>query len=212
MSHPMVPIPVHFNVGPVKRTPNARITCGTKIGAQAPSSDLYKDPEVKAAVDNVVQKTKDAQAAVDDYSKAQAAYIKAREALGLVVAGWDITFDVLVSTAGKHCTSGADGAALGMPLRDAVSHALAIPLGVLLKQDFKKHLLRIHVQRAPGMKTAVVQVSRDPITATSWEELGGEGLVREIPSPAPGIWYARAAHKRARATSDFTAPATLVVK
>ena len=51
---------------------------------------------------------------------------------------------------------------------------------ITLKQDFKKHLLRIKVKRAPGMRTTVVQVSRDPITATSWEELPGDGAFREI--------------------------------
>ena len=212
MSHPMSPIAVHFDVGGIKKTPGGRITCGVKIGAQAPSSPLYADSEVKTAVDNVVQKTKDTQAAFDTYNKAHAAYILAGKALGVVLGGWDTTFDVLVSTAGKHCLTPADGASLGMPLRDRVSHALAIPLGIDLKQDFKKHLLRLHVQKAPGLRTCVVQVSRDPITATSWEELAGEGLVREIPNLAPGLLYARAAHKKARATSDFCAPVSIAIK
>jgi hypothetical protein len=208
----MVPIPIHFDVGPIKKSPAARITCGTKIGAQAPTSPLYADSEVKGAVDNAVQKTSAVQIAFDNYNKAHAAYVLAGKALGVAVGGWDTTFDVLVSVAGKHCLTDADGASLGMPVRNRASYPLAIPLGIELKQDFKKHLLRLHVQKAPGMRLAVVQISHDPITATSWEDLPGGGLVREIQSPTPGLLWARAAHKRARATSDFCAPVPITIK
>jgi hypothetical protein len=208
----MVTNPVNFRVAPVKKTPLTRITWGTKVAGQALSSALYADPEVKTEVDNVVLKTKAAQLALDDYNKAHAAYVSAGKALGVEVTGWDSTFDVLVSTAGKHCLTAADAASLGMPLRDPVSYALAIPLGILLKQDFQRHLLRLHVQRAPGNRACVVQVSRDPITSTSWSELDGDGLVREILDPNPGLWWARAAHKRARATSDFCEPVPITIK
>ena len=187
MSHPMVANPVHFNVGAAKQTPTTRLAWGTKIGGQAPSSPLYSDAEVKAAVDSMIQKNADTKTALDDYNKAHAAYVKARKALALMIAGWDNTFDVLVSTAGKHCVTEVDGAGLGLPLRDPVSYALAIPLGIGLKQDFVQHLLRIRVQKAPGMRACVVQVSRDPLTATSWEELGGDGLVHIINNPTPNI-------------------------
>jgi hypothetical protein len=62
------------------------------------------------------------------------------------------------------------------------------------------------------MRLAVVQISHDPITATSWEEVPGGGLVREIQNPTPGLLGARAAHTRARAVSDFCAPVSITIK
>jgi len=212
MSNPVPVQGVHFNVGAVKKTPLARTTCGDKIGAQAPTSPLYQDPEVKTAVDNTVAKTAETQTKIDDFNKAHAAYVTAKTALGLVLAGWDSVFDVLVSVANKHCTTAAQAAALGMPIRGPMVYSLDTPLQVLLTQDFKKNLLHVRVKRAPGMRSTVVQVSRDPITATSWQELDGDGLIRDVPNPAPGLWYVRAAHKRARATSDFTVPVSITIK
>ena len=54
-------------------------------------------------------------------------------------------------------------------------------------------------------------MSPDPVTATSWKDLDGYGLVHRIPLPAPGLYWLRAAHKRAQATSDFTAVVSILV-
>lgn len=212
MTNPTPTTPVLFSVASVKKTPQRRADCGTGIGAHAPNSTLYQDPEVKPAVDNVTKRTGELSSALNDFTKARLGYIKARAALIQVVGNWDTEFDVLVSVATKHCSTQADAAALGMPLREPASHELQVPISVTVKQDFKTRVLRIRVKRAPGMRTTVIQVSRDPVTATSWEELPGDGVLRDVENPAPGVWYVRAAHKTARDTSAFTDPVSIVIK
>jgi hypothetical protein len=211
MGHPLPAPGVHFEVTSVKKNAGTRIACGAKLGNQAPSSPLYQDKEVQSAVDSVTKQTAAVKTANDDYAKAHAAFVKARTALLLVLLLWDQAYDVLVATAQKHCATPDDGAGLGMGVRGRNKCALALPVLVTLLHDLKRSRLKIHVKRAPGMRTTVVQV-QDPTNPGVWKELDGDGAVRFVDNPAPGTWSARAASKRARATSDFTTPVSLVVK
>jgi hypothetical protein len=213
----MVLIPgtmIHFDASSVKASPTARLACGVKITAQATSSPLYALLDVKAAVDVVIVDTATAQAALDTYNKAHGAFLKARTALGVALGGWDSSFDVLLAVSEKRCVTTDDAASLAMPvlLAGRTKHAFVMPLGVTLKADLKKNELVSHVLKATGLGMAVTQMSVDPFTATSWSELDGYGLVHRLPMPAPGRYWFRAAHKRARATSDFTAPVSILVK
>ena len=212
MSHPIVPVSVHFDVSAVKRSAQTRVAAGTKVGAQAPQSPLYQQPEVKSAVDNVVAQTTATKAALDDNNKTHAAYVKSRTALAVLLAAWDGCFDILVPIAAKHCANGDDGASLGMGVRGSAKYTLAMPIAITATQNHKTNLLRVHAHRAPGMRATAIQMSADPISATSWKDLEGDGAVRNIPVPAPGTWWFRAAAKRAQAMSDFTAPVAIIVK
>jgi hypothetical protein len=211
MSHPVPASEIQFEVKSVKKNPATRIASGAQIGGQAPSSPLYQDKEVQSAVDNVTKQTADVKTANDEYAKAHAAFVKARTALLLVLLLWDQAYEVLVATARKHCTKPDDGAGLGMEVRGKNKYSLALPILVTLLHDLKKSRLKIHVKRAPGMRTTVVEV-QDPTNPGVWKELEGDGAVRYVANPAPGTWSARAASKTARATSDFTTPVSLIVK
>jgi hypothetical protein len=213
----MVLIPgtiVHFDVASVKQSATTRLSCGVKVAAQAPSSPLYALTDVKTTVDTLGADTTTAQAAVDTYNKTHGAFLKARTALGLALGTWDGTFDVLVALGEKHCVTNDDGAGLGMPtvLTGRTKYPFVMPLGLTLKIDVKANLLVSHVLKANGLSMAVTQMSPDPITATSWKELDGYGLVHRIPMPAPGLYWFRAAHKRAQGTTDFTAAVSIPVK
>jgi hypothetical protein len=62
------------------------------------------------------------------------------------------------------------------------------------------------------MRAHLTQVSADPITATSWKDLEGDGAVHYPPNPTPGTLWVRAASKRARTVSDFTVPVCIIVE
>jgi hypothetical protein len=205
-------IPVHFEVASVKKNAATRVAVGTKVAAQGPSSALYQLTDVKSAVDGVVTETAAVKAAVDDYNKAHGVFLKTRTALALVVGAWDGSYDLLVAAGQKHCVTADDGASLGVPVRGATKYAFVLPLGITITRNLKRDILRIHVDHAPGLKSALVEWSVDPVTTTSWKELDGNGVVRELPTPPAGTYWFRAATRRARLTSDFATPVSFVVK
>ncbi len=169
--------------------------------------------DVKSAVDTVAADTAAAQAALTAYTQAQAAYVKAGTALGLALGVWDGSFDITVAVAEKHCVTNDDGNGLGLPTQTGrTKNPFVAPLGITLTANAKTSELVVHVLKAPGLGVAVTQMSPDPITATSWSELNGYGLIHRIPLPAPGRYWFQAAHKRAQATSNFTPAVSILIK
>ncbi len=212
MKHVNVPS-ILFLVGPDKVSAATRYERGVKVTSQAPQSPLYqKNADLKAAADEVGKQTISLKALMDGYSTAHAAYLTARTALFLGVTAWDSAYGVFVTTGEKYVITENDVAALGGAPRGKTINPLVVPLGVDLAYDPKRDRLRIHVDRAPGMRTCVVQLSPNPVSAGSWKELDGNGAVHLVPSPAKGTWWARAASRTAKGTSDFTSPVSVLVK
>jgi hypothetical protein len=201
-----------FMVTKDKETHEARVARGVMVTTQAPKSALFADPQVQGAVGDVEKVTGDLKKAIDAHNTARAALKKARTALGTAVVAWDGSFDVLVSTAEKICVTDDDGASLGLPVGQRTKYAFAMPISVDLTHDLKKDLLRIHVKRAPGMKTVSVQVSTDLTDPAGWKELDGNGARHTIPNPAPGTYWVRAATRTATAKSEYTTPVSVIVK
>jgi hypothetical protein len=212
MTNPASP-GVDFITGPDKADETSRIDRGVKVGSLAPQSPLYtKSADVKSAVDITTADTAALKAAVDNASTAEATAKKATTALALAMGTWDGSYAVLVATAQKYCASDNDGTSLGLEVRGTPTHnPLAMPIAVTLRQDFKKNLLRVHVQRAPGMDSVDIEISPDPITPTSWKLLDGNGARRAITLPGKGTWWVRAASRTASATSDYTTPVSIIL-
>jgi hypothetical protein len=212
----MVLIPatlIHFDVAGVKKNATTRINCGVKIASQGPKSALYALTDVKSAIDTVATDTAAAQTALTNYTQAQGAYLKAGTALGLALGVWDGSFDISVAVAAKHCVSSDDGNSLGMPtVTGRTKNPFVPPLGIALAVNTKTSELVVHVLKATGLTVAVTQMSPDPVTATSWSELNGYGLIHRIPLPAPGRYWFQAAHKRAQATTNFTPAVSILIK
>ncbi len=203
---------IKFEVGPDMVDTDTRISRGIQIGSQSKQSPLANDPELKPALDAVAKDTADLKKQVEDYDVAQATFKKARSALGAGVATWDGSYRLLIAAAEKHCSTVDDGTGLGLVVRGKTSYPLAPPLSVEFTQDLKKGLLRIRVNRAPGMRIVSVELSPDPITASSWFELPGTGAMHTVKALAAGIWWVRAASRTAKGKSEFTLPVSLIVK
>jgi hypothetical protein len=205
---------VFFDVSTVKASPTTRLACGVRVGDQGPDSPLYVLPDVKFAVDLLIQDTAAARLALDAYRQSLAALLKARTGLGVALGGWDDSIDVLLAVGRKHCVTADDAAGLGLPvmLDGPTRYAFAMPLGVQARIDIKTNEILARVLKAPGMRAAVTQMSSDPEAASSWKDLEGYGLIQRIPVPPPGLYWLRAAHRRARVTSAFTDPVPILVK
>ncbi len=209
--HPVPTIPIL--VGPDKVSDTTRYTRGTKITGQAPQSPLYtQHADLKAAADQVSKDTVTLKAAMDAFTNADAAWKTARTALGTAVLTWDGSYDVFVTTTEKYAVTPNDVASVGGEARGKTINPLAMPLSVDFTYDGKKDKLRIHVHRAPGMRDSVVEVSADPITATSWKAQDGNGAVHYVDSPAPGTYWVQAASRTAKRKSPFTTPVSVIVK
>jgi hypothetical protein len=203
---------IQFSIGPDKVNADTRRDRGVKVTTHGPQSSLYALSDVKAGVDGVAKSTTSLQAAMDNYAKAHQAYVLARFTLGTNIVAFDNAYDCLVSAARLHCVTQDDGASLGLDPRGGTHNLLEMPVAVLITYNVKKDYLRIHVKRAKGMRAVSTEISQDPSNPASWKELDGDGAVHIVNNPAPGTWYARAASKTARAKSDYTTPASVIVK
>jgi hypothetical protein len=196
-----------------KESLKKRVDAGAVIAANAPSSALLTgNNEVQVAANNLI--------AVNTKLDAKDTKVKAlelelgteRSALANLTVDWDAAYDVFVAVGRKFCLTAEDARSLGLAAVGLAAHVLAMPLAVLVKYDVVKELIRIHVKRAPGLRSLRIQISPDPITATSWVDLEGDGAMAALADYAPGTWWVRAAHIRARERSDFTMPVSVIVK
>jgi hypothetical protein len=203
---------IHFSVGPDKVDAQTRYDRGVKVASHGPQSPLYAQADVKTAVDAVAQDTTTLKSLMDSHNTAYQGYLKARTALGTAVLAFDLSYGVLVTTAEKRCTSANDGTGLGLAPSGKSIHPFLMPIAVLLTYNAKLDHIRIHVKRAKGSRSVSVETSSDPTNPALWKELDGDGAVYVIPNPAPGIYWARAATKKANAKSAYTTPVSLTLK
>jgi hypothetical protein len=203
---------ITFLIGPDKVSATSRLDRGTVIAAQAPQSPLYtQHADMKTAADGVVANNTTLKTALDAFTNAEAELGLTRAALTDAVTQWDGAYGVFVSTGEKYAATPADAHALGAVALARASHPLAPPVAVAVKYDASKNLIRVRIQRPPGMRLFEVQMSADPVTATSWSDLAGNGAMHVVPMPAKGTWWFRACSVTSRAKSGFTSPVSVLV-
>ena len=204
---------VRVTKGAVKDSVTARTDAGKVIDTNAPNSAiLTAHADVKAAEGNLVAvNTK-----LDDKYKLvkslEAELATEKGALLDLTVEWDSSYDVYVSTARLYCLTDQDAKSLGLPAAGPATYVLAPPIGVTARFDAKLGLLRIHVKRPAGLKAVRLEISPDPMTATSFKALDGEGATAKLAGYAPGTYWVRAAMIRARQLSAYTTPVSVVVK
>lgn len=212
MSYQAVPT-IQFVVTPDKLTPETRTSRGVKITSNGPTCTIcttYQDAQ--AACTAVVTENVKLKAAIDAFDTADATFKKARTALGTAVVSWDGAFDVYVSVGERRCTTADDGTGMALEIRAKTKNPVAMPIAVTPTYNVKLHLIRVHVKRAPGMNTVAVEMSTDPSNPASWKELDGNGAVHLVLNPLPGTYWFRAASRTAKVKTDFTTPASVIVK
>lgn len=149
---------------------------------------------------------------MDELTKAEATVKTARTTLGNAIVKWDGAYDVFVNTGEKYAVTPNDVTSMGGEPLGKTINALVMPISVDATWNPKTNIVRMHVHRAPGMDVVTVQVSPEPLTATSWYELDGNEAIHVIPNPPKGTLWIRAQSRTTRAKSDFTTPVVVTVK
>jgi hypothetical protein len=204
---------VRVTTGVVKDTVATRTDAGKVIDTNAPNSAIFTaHADVKTAEGNFVL----ANTKLDDKYKLvkglEMELATERGALLDLTVDWDSFYDVYVSTARLYCLTDQDAKSLGLPAAGAASYALAPPLSVTAAFDVKLGLLRIHVKRPTGLKSVRLEISPDPMTATSFKALDGEGATAKLSGYPPGTYWVRAAMIRSRQLSAYTIPVSVIVR
>jgi hypothetical protein len=91
-------------------------------------------------------------------------------------------------------------------------YPLVPPIGIQATYDASKGIIRIHVNRAPGPRACIVEVSQDPAGPGPWKRLPGFGAFQKLAGYAPGTYWIRVATARATELSDFAGPVAVIVK
>jgi hypothetical protein len=204
---------VRVSSGVVKENVTTRIDAGKVIDTNAPNSAvLTGHQDVKTAEGNLVAAT----TTLDDQNKKVKALelelATERGALLNVTVDWDASYDVYVSTARLYCLTDEDARSLGLPAAGLSSYTLAPPLSVTARWDARLGLLRIRVERPPGLKAVRLEISPDPMTASSFKALDGDGATAKLSGYAPGTYWIRAAMIRGRELSVYSTPISVTVK
>ena len=202
----------HAERSPDKETVKTRTDCSTLVGQKAPKSALWTaNAALQDAGNHLVTAGIDLATADTAHNDALLVLVAARSTLVTKTVAWDTAYGVFVTSAEKVAVTPEDLSNLGLHPLNRNRFLFGEPLAVELKYDRLRHLIRIHVKLPPGMDACEIEVSPDPVTATSWKRLVGHGVKREIQNPAPGTYWVHAATVRATEQSAFTVPVSIVV-
>lgn len=204
---------VRVNVGTDKESVKSRVDRCTGVATAAPKSPIYQaKPEVKAACDALVARGAQLAAADAAVQAAELELAKARGARDVVQTGCNAAYDVCVAQVEQNATTTEEVLGLGFLVLGRSSYGIAAPTEVRARFDSARGLLRIHVPRAPGMRTVVIEISSDAAEPRTWSRLPGVGFRREVANLAPGTHWVRAASVRASEQSEFSAPIAVTVR
>jgi hypothetical protein len=127
----------------------------------------------------------------------------------------DNTYDALTSGVWTRATTPQDVTNCGFALAqvESISTTIVMPTEILLRYDAAHATILVNVKwPTRGRHTCYIEVSPDPVTATSWKRLDTTGVKLKLTGYAPGTWWFHAATSRAKARSDWFGPVAVVVK
>ncbi|MFT3775796.1 MAG: hypothetical protein QM820_61395 [Minicystis sp.] len=183
------------------------------IEGSAPSSPIWQAQQpVQAAGKRVIAAGASLAAGEKLLQILEAQVATQRQLLVSLTAEWDEAHRLYATNVESFAIKPEDVTALGLPVLDKGTYALAAPIAVTAKFDAKADLLRIQVQRPPGKYTCRIEISPNPIGPDTFKEVKGHGARRALSGYAPGGYWVRAAMVDAGNQSDFTKPVFVVVK
>jgi hypothetical protein len=196
----------------VKSSVLSRTERAEVIGTNGPSSPIWKANEVLQDMGlklvAVGVSLKAAQAAVNSIESQLDVAHGVRDTRTFA---FDTAYELYATSVEASSNTAEDAAGLGITVRTRTAYTLTMPLEVQARFDPRKSLIRIHVKRAPGMRTCIIEISTDPADPAGWRRLPGVGAVQALSGYAPGTYWVRAANTRASAQSEFTTPVAVFV-
>ena len=121
-------------------------------------------------------------------------------------------YAVVASQVEKNSPTPAALQSYGFELQTVVKQGAVLPTGIVWTFDHPTSLLHIHVEYAGKARPCLVEISPDPIGATTYRRLDGHGVKRAVPGLGPGTYWVHAATSSADGRSDWFGPVAVVIK
>ncbi len=204
---------VGVDVGGDKESDDTRITRSGVVAETATKTDAYaKDTAFKANIDRYVAAGAALDTARQNEAQARANLSKAKSDRLIARQNHDRAHAVAVTSVEDRSTTPADVKSFGFaPSQHIVrSSAVVAPSGILVSLDKKTGRVTILVQ-GNQRRPVQLEMSPDPITATSFKLMPGTAARRSLPSLAAGTYWFRAAVLGKLGMSDYSVPVQLVV-
>jgi hypothetical protein len=203
----------HVDQGGDKTNDGTRIARAASVTTAATKLPRYtSDATFKGAVDGLGNAGNALKTAVSAVTTADAAAHLARTGRDTQRSVYNKAYGVAVKLVEQDAVSKADIEDAGFVFLDPSHPGLILPSGIAVKYDGKHSLIRVHVLYAAGRRPCVVEISVDPVTATSWQRLSGNGVMRALSGYAPGTYWIHAATVRAQNQSAWFGPVSVLVK
>ena len=204
---------VGVDVGVDKASDEARLTRTTVVADAAPKTDAYtKDAAFKGTVDRYLATGVSLNDAVTTEATLRAQLKKATSEKNVARKNHDKAHALLVSNVQDRSTTPADVRSYGFEASKHTPRSTGIisPEGLTVTLDKKTGRVTIKVKLSKR-RPVQIEMSPDPITATSFKVLDGAAARRTIDPPAPGTYWFRAAVLGTTGKSEYTVPVQLVI-
>lgn len=199
--------------GAVKLGIKERTDCSALVESKAASSPIWAaHPDLQDAGKALIAAGADLSGADLAFQGALKVVETTRDTRETKLIAWNSEFDLYATLVEKYSKKAEDLSALALSALSRTEYPLVAPIKIDLRYDRTLYLIRVHVHLPEGLEACEIEMSPDPITATSWQRLVGHGAKRTVKSPTPGTWWFRAASERAEEQSAFTDPVSIVVK
>ena len=203
----------HVDVSADKVNVKSRLDRLTKVQTMGLKSKLYaSQPDVKKAIDTLLADGSVMANWSSQVGKDEAALANSRAQLQVAVHTCDGSYDVVTSNIEKHATVASDIPDTGFDEMIRAKYAVLPPAKVEVAYDRTKETLDVFVTHAPGMTACFVEISPEPLTATSFKRVDGIAAEYHLKEYTPGVYWVRAASVRGADLSTWTVPVAVTVK
>jgi hypothetical protein len=206
---------VHILLSTATLTDAERADLVTSITQNAPQADLYKSqPPIQAAVATLATAGAAFTKTVAAVAATEGLLVSQKETRDNDRASLDRALALLSALVQNSATTDADAKAIGLRTfqRQAKSAVVTPPDGVIVKPAKAHGKFTATAHDLLGRQHFATQLSPDPVTATSWVDLPGNGKQRRLSGyPSGSTQWVRFAALRGQERSAWCAPVAVVV-
>ena len=197
--------------GLVKSDIDSRLDAWTTVGHKAPSSPYYaSNATLKGQADDVGVKGQSLSDSQDKLTKLEADTKQAVADRDAARTRFDLAYNCYASTAEGVTSKEEELIALGLPVLESQSVALAPPTKVTCTSVTGTGVIDIVID-GKG-RSYVVEVSPDPKTDASYKRADGTGNTRAVAGNATGLHWVRVAMQKARQQSAWSVEFPVMVR
>jgi hypothetical protein len=214
MSNPKKALVARVAIGPDVASDQALVDRGEVVGTMAVLTALYtSNAAFKATIDDFVTAAKDLDTKQTKVATLEAQLAQARGDRDQAHIDAESAHGAAAKAVEKVSVTPADVQSYGFADLDIVKTGLIVPAGVQATYDHATKTIEVRVKYPPGVhgKRCILEISTDPIGASTYHRLDGDGLRRALTGYAPGTYWIHAATSGAGGRSDWFGPVAVIV-